>query len=376
MKMTKILLLFFSCLILSGCKTEPSDPAEGLYWVYVSSSSSEETNAGIGTYQWNSKAGQLTHVGKIDRVRSSSYLSVDAERKRLYSIDQDGIFAFSINPTDGSLKFLNRREVNREGPCYISIARNGKFLMVAYYVSGEIATYPINEDGSVGDEISVVLHEGSSITERQESAHPHMIVSDPKGDLIMVADLGTDKVYTYSLSDRGVLSNQAVSITELPAGFGPRHIAFHPSRPFIYVLGELTAEVMGFEYNSGTGLLTPVNKVGMLPDSVTVFNKSADIHISGDGNHLYASNRGYNSLTVYDIDSDNGALSLNEIVSCGGDWPRAFEIDPSDGYVLVANKRSDNIAVFSRDETTGKLTNSMSLESVPFPQCIKFILKE
>ena len=98
----------------------------------------------------------------------------------------------------------------------------------------------------------------------------------------------------------------------------------------------------------------------------------ADIHLSADGTFLYGSNRGENSIVVFEVNKSSGKLSYIESVSVQGDWPRNFTLDPSGKFLLVANKKSDNIAVFSRDVKAGTLKFLHEI-SLPMPVCLEFL---
>jgi len=97
------------------------------------------------------------------------------------------------------------------------------------------------------------------------------------------------------------------------------------------------------------------------------------VHISSSGKFLYGSNRGHNSIVVFEIDQRSGKLKLVKHVSTRGDWPRNFAIDPIGNNLWVANQRSDNIVGFSIDRDTGSLQPLNLVEQIPSPVCLKFL---
>ena len=382
-----IVLILISMVLFSACQSnsnkiamaeiqeEKIESSEESYWVYVSSGTAED-DQGIGIYQWTPKGGTLTAIGHVTDVASSSYLNVDAQSKMLYSINGDGIQAYQINDQTGSLNLLNQVKHSGRGGCYVSLSNDGQFLLVAYYSSGSAASYKLLADGAIGEKVSVVQHEGSSVDQgRQEGPHAHMILPAPTGNLVFVPDLGIDKVMAYLLSSGGILEPAPQPYASLDPGYGPRHMVFHPNNQFAYVLAELTSNVVGFHFDPQRGLTEKINDLAMLPKDFTEFSKAADIHITPDGKYLYASNRGHNSLAVYSIDQTTGELSLIDMPSCGGDWPRAFEIDPSGNYILVANKRSNAISVQKINHETGLFEAVGNVNTVSAPQCIRFVRK-
>ncbi|MDW3212016.1 MAG: lactonase family protein [Reichenbachiella sp.] len=362
--------LLFLLVSIFGWFHSESQPT---HFVYVSHNL-PVSEYGISVYNWEEESGKLTKVNQVSEVKTSSYLAVNQADSRLYTVNKEGIQSFKINRQTGELTLINAVDHMGKGPCYISISSDKKYVLVAYYVSGSFASYTIDENGGIGDGVSHIKHEGSSINQsRQEGPHAHMILPAPTGDLVYVTDLGTDEVKTYRLNDTGVFSKEPVSITKVTPGFGPRHLVFHPSLPYVYVLAELTGRVLTYVYHPELGITKKVGENGILPKGFDGFNKSADLHITPDGRFLYASNRGANTLAVGQIDQQIGGLNIISNESCGGDWPRAFEVDPSGKYLLVAQKRSDQISVMKIDSITGGYKKTSDIPVVKGPQCIKFL---
>jgi 6-phosphogluconolactonase len=215
-------------------------------------------------------------------------------------------------------------------------------------------------------------HEGSGPKEQQKGPHAHCVVLDPNERYAFASDLGTDKVMIYRF-DRatGKLTPAEQPFAELKAGAGPRHLALHPSGKYLYVINELDSTMTTFGYNNGT--LTLIETVSTLPEDFTGVSYCADVHVSASGRFLYGSNRGHNSIVVFEIDPQTGKLNLVQHRSTEGDWPRNFAIDPSGQFLLVANQRSDNIVTFLIDERTGRLTSMGQFNEIPSPVCLQFL---
>ena len=155
------------------------------------------------------------------------------------------------------------------------------------------------------------------------------------------------------------------------AGAGPRHIAFHPTLPLVFVANELDSTVATLRFDAERGKLSPIDARSTLPTGWTGTNYPADIHIAPSGRSLYVSNRGHNSIAVFSV-SATGALTLDQTVSTEGDWPCNFSLDPTGRWLLVANQKSDSIIVFGRDEASGKLTPTRQRIALPSPVCLRF----
>jgi 6-phosphogluconolactonase len=159
---------------------------------------------------------------------------------------------------------------------------------------------------------------------------------------------------------------------QIKPGAGPRHLAFHPSGKYVFVLNELQSTVTAFTRDPEKGSLKELQTLTTLPKDFTGTNTSADIHVSPDGRFLYCSNRGHDSITILAIDPRRGVLTTVGHESTRGRTPRNFAIDPTGDFLLVANQKSDNIVVFRVDKKTGRLSSTGQVAQVPSPVCLKF----
>src|SRR5436853_6659510 len=158
------------------------------------------------------------------------------------------------------------------------------------------------------------------------------------------------------------------------AGAGPRHIAFHPTLPLVFVANELDSTVATLRFDAERGALSPLDTRSTVPAGWTGTNYPADIHLAASGRTLYLSNRGHNSIAVFSVaeSTGGGALALEQVVSTDGDWPRNFTLDPTGRWLLVANPRSDSVVVFGRDADNGRLTRTRQRIALPSPVCLRF----
>ena len=155
-------------------------------------------------------------------------------------------------------------------------------------------------------------------------------------------------------------------------GAGPRHLAFHPKLPLVFVANELDSTVTTLGFDREAGALSPLRTLSTLPADWTGANCPADIHVASSGRTAYVSNRGHNSLAVFSVADSTGALSLDQVVSARGDWPRNFSLDPTGRWLLVANQKSGSVVVFARDQESGRLTPTAQRLAVPSPVCVRF----
>lgn len=170
----------------------------------------------------------------------------------------------------------------------------------------------------------------------------------------------------------GKLTAAKQTYAESKPGSGPRHICFHPSNKYAYLMEELTGSVTAFKYKKGK--LKTRQVVSSMPAGDSSYAGSADIHVSPDGKFLYASNRGEsNTIAIFSINKGNGKLTLVGHQSTLGKTPRNFNFDPTGNFLLVANQNSDAIVIFKVDKQTGLLTDTGHRIEVGKPVCLKWI---
>jgi 6-phosphogluconolactonase len=257
----------------------------------------------------------------------------------------------------------------------VTVDRTGKFILVANYVGGNVSVISIERDGRLGAVSDVDQHQGSSINRnRQEGPHAHSIVLDRANRFAYSCNLGTDKIMIYRFdSKKGKLTANQQPWVQVKPGAGPRHFTFHPSGRYAYVMNELDSTVTAFALDSTNGTLKEAQTVHTLPQGFSEMNTTADIHVSPSGKFLYGSNRGHNSVVVFEIEERTGKLRFIEHVATGGRTPRNFAIDPTGTFLLAANQDSDTIVSFRLDPGTGRLKPTGYVAEVPSPVCLKLV---
>lgn len=337
---------------------------------------------GIYGYHFNPESGQLTRFTSIGSI-NPSFLAIDRTKRYLYAVNEVGqyagkqggaVSAYKIEYGKGTLHLLNEQATQGADPCHLSIDNKKSALFVANYTGGSVSVMQLRSDGTLGLVMDLEQHQGSGPKEQQKGPHAHCIILDRLERHAFAADLGIDKVMIYKF-DRvyAKLTPAKQPFAELPAGAGPRHLTLHPTGKFLYVINELDSTMTAFRYNEVNGTLTHIDTVSTLPGDFSGVSYCADVHISPSGKFLYGSNRGHNSIVVFEIDPRSGKLKLVQHVSTQGNWPRNFTLDPSGRFLLVANQRSDNVVTFSVDRSTGRLTPADHIEEIPSPVCLKFL---
>ncbi|WP_152040197.1 lactonase family protein [Salinigranum salinum] len=339
----------------------------------------------VGTYSDGASEGIYTceiSVGTEPALRSRgvtevtdnpSFVTIHPTQQFLYTvheIETGAVTGFAIDEND-ELTRLNRVESGASGPCHCQVHPSGRFLFVAHYTGGAASVVPIREDGRLDTPTDVVHHEGSSVhPERQTAPHPHAVESGPDGKYVYVPDLGTDEIVRYEF-DPTAGRLQRVGAVSAAAGAGPRHLAFHPDAPFVYVINELDSTMTAYTRAPETGELDEITTEPTLPTDYGGENITADVHVHPSGRWVYGSNRGHDSIVIFEVDSRTGGISPIGHEPTGGEWPRNFAIDLTGSLLLAENRYTDDIFAFEIDDESGELTETSATLSIPSPACMQ-----
>ncbi len=351
---------------------EPEEPTEE-YWAFFGVYT-RDTSKGIYKSRFDAATGTLGEPELAAEIENPSFLTFHPNKKFLYAVteaDAGTVSAFAVNRETGNLMLLNTQPTNGAAPCDLEVDATESMLVVANYTSGSTIAYQVGEDGLLSEPTSFHEHEGSGPHARQKSPHAHSVDFSADNRFVMVSDLGTDEVITYEADVANGKLTQ-VGAASVQPGSGPRHFVFHPSDRFAYSLGEIGSNVTLMSYSDGK-LEAIGDPVSTLPADFEGENNTAEIAVDPAGKFLYASNRGHDSIAVFAIDQESGALELTANVSTQGETPRNFAIDPTGKWLLAANQNTNNVVVYSIDKSTGGLTPTGTQITVDAPVCIDFL---
>ena len=371
------LFLLILCLTTMPVSTRADEPV-----VFVSAFKSGDEGA-IHAYRFDSKNGQLKSLHRTTDVESPFFLAISPNGRFLYAIDTDQfggeenefVASYAVQGRTGKLRKLNRQSARGTASCYLDVDATGMTVVVANYSTGSVAVLPVHDDGSLEPASAFVQHSGSSVDpNRQKGPNAHSIVVSPDNRFAMAADLGIDKVLIYRLNpvSAELTPNLAQPFAALPPGSGPRHLTFHPNGKRMYVINELKNTVTFFDYAADTGTLTRRQTVSTLPDDFSGTSHTADLKITPDGEFLYGTNRGHDSIAIFRI-SEDGRLNLVSIESSLGKGPQNLLITPDGRWLLCANMPGNNVVVFAIDANTGGLTATGDPVPIPMPSCIRWL---
>lgn len=326
--------------------------------------------AGKGVYaaQFNSDNGELSTPEVLVELNGPTYIDVTNDLKLIAlakSGDKGGIVVYDIS--GDKPKMLDEDFSEETSPSYVKFDASRNLIFSAYFHLSKVKIDHLTDDGKI-EHYSEVKFEGHGPRTEQDQSKPHFSVLTPDGKLI-ICDYGADRIYIYDIEDpkQPRLMNNYIA----PAGYAPRHLVFHPTKPYVYVACELSSKILVMEYDAQTAGLTLVDEVSAAKDEQK--NTTAAIRISKDGKFLYASTRGADTIAAFTVDPNGDRLKKLDTVSTKGNGPRDFDLDPSDKYVIAANQDSDDLAIFKRNVNKGMLSKLGNNISIPECTCVHFI---
>ena len=335
------------------------------------------SSKGIYTFRFDQETGESKALNDVD-ISNPSYLTISDDNKFVYAVSEHGdgseaVTAFNFDKEKGTLQKLNSVPAMGADPCYIITTNT--HAVTANYSGGSISVFPLTKDGSLLAASDIIQFAGSGADkERQEKPHLHCVQISPDGKYLFANDLGTDQIYAFQINTQSNNENGEKFLTAAtpPAfpvvpGSGPRHITFSPNGKQAYLINELSGAVIAFDYKDGK-----LSEIQSIQADTVGAKGSADIHISPDGKFLYASNRlQADGLAIFSIDQTNGKLTKVGY-QLTGIHPRNFIITPNGKFLLVASRDNNAIQVYQRNTENGLLTSIGKDITVDKPVCLKF----
>jgi 6-phosphogluconolactonase len=332
---------------------------------------------GVSVFHRDPAGKSWTLVQVVKEFADPSFLIVDRAGTHLYSAHGDGtqVTAFHIDRSTGRLSVLNRQATSGTNGVHLAIDATNRFLVLTNYGTGTLALFPINTDGSLGALADLATMNGEPGPHRtqQESSHPHHCPFDRTGRYVVVPDKGLDRIFLYRLdAAHGKLVPADPPHVVARAGAAPRHVDFHPTQPFAYVVNELDSTIATYRFEPDKGVLKPLQILPTTPSTYTGNNTAAEVVVAPSGRFVYASNRGHDSVAIFAIDDRTCTLSSVAWESTQGRTPRFFALDLSGAHLYAANQSTDTIVMFDVNQTTGRLAATGEIVKVMTPTSIVF----
>ncbi len=322
---------------------------------------------GIYVLELNLDTGEIKLLSTY-KLTNPAYLTVNASH--VYAISEveeykhPKVSAFKIKD-HGVLEFVNEQHVEGSLPCHINIQH--KTLLVACYGSGNVLSFPVDNEGKILKHNYNFKHTGKSINmERQEAPHAHQVVIHPEREEVFVPDLGIDKIKVYQFNNQVLTPMPRLDI-DIPKGNGPRHMVFHRNGNLAYVMNELTGNVTVLKLEGDKFQYKDSYK--SLPQTFTETPSGAAIRIHPNGKYLYVANRTIDSITIFKIQGES--LELLDYQYTNGTTIREFNITP-DGNWLIACLQDSNEVISYSILSSGLLQEKQRNTTIISPVCVCF----
>jgi len=329
----------------------------------------------VGSYTTQGNAGieliQASTGQKISEISvpQASYQYLTSDGQYLFSVseqvnNQGAVVGFKKSPK-GIWEKINQQLTEGDAPCHVNFRTKSQTLYTANYMGGSVSIFQTKQ-GKIEPLSQKLEYVSSGKYPQQASSHAHMVVLSKDENELHISDLGGDKIYHYKLRPDGLVEDK-YSLTQFPAGTGPRHFIFSANEKWVYILGEVSGTVDVYE-NQG-------NKWEFIQREILDRSggdgpkASADIHLSPNGKWLVASNRiTRNSLVVYKVEANGRIKFQNEVMV--GKVPRNFQFDKSGTKIYVACKDENRIQQYKFNPETGEMQDEHQDISVKSPVAV------
>jgi 6-phosphogluconolactonase len=311
---------------------------------------------------------QTARFEGVDQIGPSTPLAISPDRRFLFAgvrAEPYQVVTFAIDPKTGGLTQIGLGPLP-DSMAYLATDQSGRFLFGASYGGSLVAVSPIGPDGLVR----------AALQSLGTGPNAHAIVPAPDNRFVLATNLGSDEIRVFRFdAASGALTPRQPPAVKTDMRSGPRHLAFHPNAPLVFLLGELDAVVRSFAYDAAEGRLTEISSVSAMPPEepgqAPAKPWGADIHLTPDGRFLYVSERTTSSLTGFSIDPSSGGLTQIEATPTEKQ-PRGFAIDPTGRFLAAVGEVSDSLTLYAIDQKSGRLTPLHSLAVGSRPNWVAF----
>ena len=284
-------------------------------------------------------------------------LTISRSRNKLYAVSRGNPFFIATYNIDaqGHLQHIGNTPIETN-LAYIQTSVDDSYLLSASFIDHHVSIYPVQKDHSIGKTAQHI----------HNISNAHMLSMSPHSSTVLATGLGKDVIYQWKWlpsqnNEKTSPPLQSIDQLRLSEGTGPRHIAYHPTHPIAYIIGEKNGSINVIRYNaSGLNHIQTAH----LPDQQEAF-QAADIHITPDGRFLYASEKATSSLHLFKVELD-GTIQFEKQFSTEN-RPRGFSITPDGNYLVAAGQFSHHIASYHINAETGylQLINRLAVGQSP-----------
>ncbi len=334
------------------------------YHVYISNSGSNF----FSHFLMDEGSGALVPQANVELEGAPGAVTVRPDGTQMFVALRSAqkLASYAVDREKGTLVKLAETSL-AEGPPYLFLDNRGAFLLSSYYGSGQVGVHGVAADGAISDQPLQMI---------PTAVHAHSIQTDRTNRFALVPHTNpANAIFQFRFDEQtGRLTPNDPPKIEPATPEGPRHFAFHPTRDLLYSVNENGSTVSAHHFDPEAGTLASFQVISTLPTGFdNEDNTTAEIKITPDGQFLYGSNRGHDSLALFAI-GDDGRLTAKGHYPTEA-TPRFFELDPSGRFVYAVGQGSGRLRSYSIDVDTGELTPLEQHEVGASPLWITFVKK-
>lgn len=341
----------------------------------------KSTSKGIYAYSFDTATGDLKQIGLAVEANSPTFFVLSPDKKFVYSVNESAhvqgqrggmVSSFTFDEPNDKLTFINSSSSVGGGPTHIAVDHTGHCVFAANYGGGSAVSFAVDGQGHLSEAVSFEQYTPDP-SRNERHSHAHRVTVSPDNRFLLVNDLGLDQIHIYRLD----ASTAKLTLNDPPrwrsgVGYGPRALVFHPNGKIAYCVNELKPRVCVLSWDAQKGELKTIQDISLEPDNYTGLSAPADIVFDKKMRFAYVASRLDDFMATFTVSPTDGTLTPVNHTPCGGKRPRHLAMDPSDGWLLLANQDTNNIAVFARDKKTGHLAETFKSFPIDSPQCLVF----
>lgn len=329
------------------------------------------SSKGLYSFAFDQTTGRTRSLSSL-QLDNPSFLTFAPSGKMFYTVCENNtatasVAAVSFQPRTGKMRLVSRQPTHGADPCHV--ATNGKILISSNYTGGSMSVFPLGRDGRI---LPMSQQFQGSVASNDfpqlSTPHVHCARFSPNGHEVLASDFSGNRLLRFTLGKQSQLQAAGVA-AQASRNTGLRHFTWSADSRFLYALGEVSGAVSVFRYTAQGEM----ERIQEIQADTVEGHGAADIHLSPDGQWLYASLRLKNDgIAIFSVNPDNGQLTLVAHQPTGT-HPRHFNITPNGRFLLCACRDSGVIQVFAINPTTGRLTDTHQDIPLDRPVCIQFM---
>jgi len=296
---------------------------------------------GIYRAEVDMKNGVIGGLQTAARIPNPSFLSVDTSGFLLSCVETNnfqnatggGIISFRIME-DGSIVQICAENTRGTCPCHICIGEKSRAVFVSNYGSGSLCVFKMDGEGKLFY-VKNFSHKSQTLCGKQYDPHVHCSILTEDEQKAYVCDLGINRIMVYNMS-MGVEYIELEDEFEFPAGSGPRHAVLSEDKNLLYVVCELSNELIVASSVNGEIL----QRHSLLPENTSGFSAAASIYLCRNAGLLATSIRGADCIRFFTVRND-GLLDKSALIQLNGKYPRDMYLSPDGCSLLVAYEKSN-----------------------------------